>query len=175
MKNSKTTAGTGKVSERTSGITGRPSTFTAAIFDEIVARVSEGEPLAQICREEKMPGLMTVYDWMQKDCALSVRFASARVAGYDIIAADALRIADTPIEGTESEEDGGGKITKRRRRDMIEHRRLQVDTRLKLLAKWDPKRYGDRLVHTGDADSDAIKVDLGGAKAALLAGIKTRG
>ena len=28
---------------------------------------------------------------------------------------------------------------------MLGHRKLQVETRLKLLAKWDPKRYGDLM------------------------------
>jgi hypothetical protein len=28
---------------------------------------------------------------------------------------------------------------------MLGHRRLQVETRLKLLAKWDPKRHGERI------------------------------
>ena len=29
--------------------------------------------------------------------------------------------------------------------DMIEHRKLRIETRLKLLAKWNPKKYGDKL------------------------------
>jgi hypothetical protein len=32
-----------------------------------------------------------------------------------------------------------------KRSDMLGHRKLQVETRLKLLAKWDPKRYGDMV------------------------------
>ena len=29
------------------------------------------------------------------------------------------------------------------------------DTRLKLLSKWDPKRYGDKVSHVGGDDDDA--------------------
>ncbi|MNU09652.1 hypothetical protein D3C72_2563420 [compost metagenome] len=34
---------------------------------------------------------------------------------------------------------------------MLGHRRLQVETRLKLLAKWHPKKYGEKVTaeHTG--------------------------
>lgn len=32
-----------------------------------------------------------------------------------------------------------------KRADMIEHRKLRIETRLKLLAKWNPKKYGDKL------------------------------
>lgn len=127
----------------------RPSTYTDEIVDEVIRRVSDGEPLAQVCRDDHTPALRTFYDWVEARPELSARFARAREAGFDIIAHDALRIADTPVEGvTTQESDDGVKIT---REDMLGHRRLQVDTRLKLLAKWDPKRYGDKQA-----------IDLGG-------------
>ena len=43
--------------------------------------------------------------------------------------------------------------TEVRRGDMLGHRKLQIETRLKLLAKWDPKRYGGRTVLAGDAQA----------------------
>lgn len=145
-------------------MTGRPSSFTPERFDEIIERLSAGEPLAQICRDDHMPGLTTVYDWMRKDEALSERFARAREAGFDMIAQEALRIADTPVEGvrTKMSEDGL-EVTKE---DMLGHRKLQVETRLKLLAKWDPKRYGDRVALAGDetAPLTVQVVRLGDAK-----------
>ena len=37
---------------------------------------------------------------------------------------------------------------------------LRVDTRLKLLAKWDPKRYGDATtVKHADADGEKLPID----------------
>ncbi|MNT50547.1 hypothetical protein D3C72_1874720 [compost metagenome] len=41
-----------------------------------------------------------------------------------------------------------------KRGDMLGHRKLQIETRLKLLAKWNPKRYGDRMTqeHVGAND-----------------------
>lgn len=132
-------------------MTGRPSTFTPEKFAEIIDRVSQGEPLAQVCRDAHMPALRTVYDWTAKDADLSARFARAREAGFDMIAQDALRIADTPVAGERRKEsDDGVEIVTE---DMLGHRRLQVETRLKLLAKWDPKRYGDRTTVAGDAEA----------------------
>jgi hypothetical protein len=134
---------------------GRPSIQTPEIIDEIMERLSAGEPLAQICRSEHMPGLSTVYDWVEADTEISGRFARARLAGFDVIATEALRIADTPCDGlTEELEPGEGgdmRVIKRKREDMLGHRKLQVETRLKLLAKWDPKRYGEllRQEHSG--------------------------
>lgn len=89
-----------------------------------------------------MPCWQSVYDWIDEDDDFSRRFARARERGFDAIALEALEIADTPFEGVETEESDAG--TKTKRGDMLGHRKLQVETRLKLLAKWSPKKYGDK-------------------------------
>lgn len=130
-------------------MTGRPTIRTETMIDEIIERVTAGEPLAQVLRSDGMPKPSTFYSWLETDADLSGRFARAREFGADAIAVEALRIADTPIDGERRKltEDGLEVTTE----DMLGHRRLQVETRLKLLAKWDPKRYGDKLELAGDA------------------------
>lgn len=112
------------------------------IRERIITGISEGIPLAVICREDGMPSVTTVWNWEQEDEQLSESIARARLIGFDAIAAEALRIADTPVIGEEITDSEDGRTIKRA--DMLGHRKLQVETRLKLLAKWDPKRYGDR-------------------------------
>ena len=63
-----------------------------------------------------------------------------------------MRIADTPVVGEETTEKANGD-TETRKGDMLGHRKLQIETRLKLLAKWDPKRYGERTTLAGDPDN----------------------
>jgi hypothetical protein len=138
--------------------TGRPTKYSREIAVEICERLSDGEPLRQICRSENMPAWRTVYDWMYKDdsfgeggAGLSAAIAHARDVGYDAIAEDLLAIADTPLIGEEETSSANGlTIT---RKDMLGHRKLQIETRLKLLAKWNPKKYGDRVTHAGDAEN----------------------
>ena len=132
------------------------TTFTQERADEICAKVAQGIPLAQICRDIGL-GLTTWYDWVKARPALAESIARAREAGYDMIAADALRIADTPVEGIETTTDEKG--TSEKRGDMLGHRKLQVDTRLKLLAKWDPKRYGERLAVGGSDELPPVKTE----------------
>ena len=134
---------------------GRHDKYTQKLADEICSRISNGEPLRQICRDAHMPGWVTVYNWMEKYPAFAERIARARVLGFDAIAEEALEIANTPVVGEEIEDDG--EKVKVSKKDMLGHRRLQVETRLKLLAKWSPEKYGDRQtvdmnVNSGLAD-----------------------
>ncbi len=119
---------------------GRPTKCTPAITDEICRRISEGVTLAEICRDEHMPDRSTVYDWINADEQLSQRFARAREIGFDAIADECLTIADNTSSDTIKTERGGIPDT-----EWIQRSKLRVETRLKLLAKWSPKRYGDSL------------------------------
>lgn len=138
---------------------GRPSNYTEEIAQEIIERLSNGEPLRAICRSEGMPNWRTVYLWMSKDSELNARIAQAREIGFDAIAEEALYIADTPsyLDVTETitgDDDKPARI-KITRSDAFNHRRLQVETRLKLLAKWCPKKYGDQI-----AGAEAVQITV---------------
>jgi hypothetical protein len=120
---------------------GRLSTFTQKLADEICERLGNGEPLAQICRDEKMPSLSTVYRWQEEREDFSGNIARARDAGYDHIATDGLMIVDDVDEDPAS-------------------RRVRADYRLKLLAKWDAKRYGDKLDLTSGGERLGLSAEI---------------
>lgn len=139
---------------------GRPSTFSEATFAEIIERVSEGEPLAKVCRDPGMPGLSTVYDWLETREGLSGRFARAREAGFDMIAAEILDIADAGANNPN-------------------HAKVRVEARLKLLAKWDPKRYGEAVQvkhagHEGQNLRDISESEAAAKVAAILEAVRRR-
>lgn len=119
-------------------------------IESILAWVAEGKALREWCRIKGNPSYGTVYDWKEKDPEFSSRFAHARDLGYEQLAQQCLKIADTPKRGkvVTKNSDGTSSI---KTEDMTEHRRLQIDTRLKLLARWSPSLYGDRLnlAHSG--------------------------
>jgi len=119
---------------------GRPSKFSQEVADEICERLSQGEPLRQICRDERMPSWRTVYDWKAAHADFAARIAHAREAGFDAIAEECLEIADETAFDTVIGENGDRANT-----EWISRSKLRVETRLKLLAKWDPKRYGDKV------------------------------
>jgi hypothetical protein len=137
--------------------TGRPSKYTKEIAQQICEQLSEGIPLREICRKEGFPAWRTVYDWMYRDEDLSAAIAHARDVGYDALAEQCLEIADniklgkrtTYSSGAEDDEDSVTVVEE----DMLGHRKLQIETRLKLLAKFNPKKYGDAITHKGDAEN----------------------
>lgn len=118
----------------------RPSDYSQATADAICARLSAGEPLAHICRDEGMPAVRTVSGWKAAHESFSADIARAREEGYDQIAASCLDIADEVAFDTIESKDG-----MRANTEWISRSKLRIETRLKLLAKWDPKRYGDKV------------------------------
>ena len=138
---------------------GRPSKYNPEIAQQMCELLSEGVPLREICRMDGMPYWRTVYLWMAQDEELSAHIARAREAGYDAMAEECLLIADNPQYGEKQVmSDQGASTTVE---DMLGHRKLRIETRLKLLAKWNPKKYGDKVQLGGDAENPLkIEADL---------------
>ncbi|MDZ4056825.1 MAG: terminase [Polynucleobacter sp.] len=100
--------------------------------------MSEGEPLRAICRDEHMPSWMSVYRWLESNEGFSLRIARARELGEQALAEQCLDIAD--------DEQHDWALTKKGvivNDVAIGRAKLQVETRLKLLAKFNPKKWGD--------------------------------
>ncbi len=124
---------------------GRPSSYTPELANEIVLRISKGEPLRQICRDEHMPHWTVVYDWQAADKDFSLRIAHARELGEEAIAQECLEIADNATNDwmETSSPDGGEGY--RLNGEHIQRSKLRIETRLKLLAKWNPRKWGEKV------------------------------
>jgi hypothetical protein len=112
---------------------GRKSTFTKALDEEICNRISEGEPLRQICRDGHMPEWRTVYDWIKVNSEFAASIAHARDAGFDAIAEDTIAMVDEAPERTATQH--GDRVDA----GHVQWQKNRVEQRLKLLAKWSPK------------------------------------
>jgi hypothetical protein len=140
---------------------GSGSKYTEEIAEQICDLVSNGVNLRKVCRMGGMPAWRTVYDWVVDKPDFAARLARAREMGYDSLAEEALEISNTPEIGTKKVYSSGADEKKDSvtvtEEDMIAHRKLQIETRLKLLAVWDPKRYGNKMQVGGDG-GDPIKI-----------------
>lgn len=144
--------------------TGRPSKYTPEIAQEMCNLLAEGIPLREICRREGFPAWRTIYDWMYRDdkevasgggVGLSAAIARAREIGQDAIAEQIWLDVNQEPERILSE--GGNRIDS----GYVQWQRVRADIGLKLLAKWNPKRFGDRVELAGDKNNPiAIQADV---------------
>jgi hypothetical protein len=122
----------------TMGVTVR----TPEIDEAIICGINQGTPLTQLCKALGIDR-STVYVWRKDEEEFDRHFARAREIGHDAIADSCLDIVDDPsLEPAD--------------------KRVRVETRLKLLAKWD-KRYAEKqeiehkggvTITTGQHDAD---------------------
>lgn len=155
----KTSKATAQTTAKKKKPRGRPTRFTPATARKIIEGLSKGTPLTIVCTHSNMPGIRTVYDWIEKIPGFSADIARARDAGWDQIALDALAIADAGDRDT---------ITYVKNEETVEipdkewmmRSKLRVETRLKLLAKWDSKRYGEKVTaEISGPDGKPIKTE----------------
>ena len=150
------------VASKTPAKMGRPSKRTPEVVDHIMNGLSEGKTLTSLCDGPDMPNRSTFIDWINSDPILSHRFARAREIGGDVIAEECLKIADfSALDTLINEKTGNPQADS----EWIARSRLRVDTRLKLLAKWYPKKYGEKLdiEHSGKTTME-VEVYIGGKR-----------
>lgn len=132
-----------QVKERSLALLGRPSTYTDELAEHICERMALGESLQSITDAEHMPNRGTIYKWTRRNEAFGHMFARARDYQSEALLDDCVHIADN-IELTEDEQKQGLDINAK-----IQAAKLQIDTRLRVIAKIAPHKYGDRIQHTG--------------------------
>lgn len=93
-----------------------------------------------------------ILKWRDTDPEFGQRYAHAYELGLEVQADALLAIADTPMIGEKVKTlpNGDVEVTTG---DMIEHRRLRVDTRKWLLSKRLPKLYGDKIDVTSNGET----------------------
>jgi hypothetical protein len=129
----------------------RKSLYSPTIAQKMCEQLSEGIPLREICRQEGFPAWRTVYDWMWRDAELAAAIAHAREIGQDAIAEEIYRMVEKEPERIEDER-GRSRVDS----GHVQWVKVQAEIKLKLLAKWNPKRYGDRVTHAGDDDNPVV-------------------
>ena len=108
------------------GLAGRPTKYTQKLADEICTRLAEGEPFVKICRDDHMPAFSTLWRWERAHPEFKAQTQMALEHGTHYLASDCLRICD------DTEMD-------------VPNRKLMVETRMRLIGKWNRKGYGDKI------------------------------
>lgn len=134
-------------------MTGRPTTYSPGLASLICDRIARGESLLKICAEKDMPSQSMVYRWLEKHHAFRERYARARELQCDSLADEALE------------------VTRNGKANMANANRVRLDAIKWFAAKVAPKKYGEKVQHTGDGGGPIKReerVDLTPESIALL-------
>lgn len=124
------------------------SSYTKEDGETICAGLAEGHSLLEICQATGI-SYEAAKRWEKDVPQHATDSARAREIGCHALAEQCLRIADTPLLGEETTTKADGSV-EIKTGDMLGHRRLQIDTRMRLLGKWLPKVYGEKLELGGE-------------------------
>lgn len=107
---------------------------------EMRQRITDGETLRQVSAALNVPhGLFA--SWIESEPARMDLYKAALRVRADALLHEALTVSANTQEGQTVKEGPDGTVTTTE--DMLGHRKLRVDTNLKVAARWDPARFGD--------------------------------
>lgn len=119
---------------------------------DLVGWLGEGKTMRAFCRQLGRPNYTTLYVWMKQDAAFAQQVACARDTGYEVIADEVMEIADD-ASNDYMETENGPALNK----EHVQRSKLRIETRLKLLACWNPRKYGNKQLLGSDPDNPLPK------------------
>jgi len=147
---------------------GRPSTYTESIAREICERMSEGEVLKQILRDEHMPDRKTVMNWLRARPEFDAEYIRAREQMMDVWAEEVVEISEDGTNDWMERELAAGRIVTVTNNEAVARSKLRVDSRRWLLSKLRPETYGDSQRIDLKGKITLTEKELDGQLAALL-------
>lgn len=141
---------------------GRPTTYSLKVAGAICERLVEGQSLRAICKDEAMPGLSTVFQWLAAHTEFADLYARAREEQAETLAAEIVEIADEQCTMVRADkhptvkgQDDEGSLEVVFDATAVARNRLRVDARKWVAAKLKPRVYGDK-VQLADADGNKL-------------------
>jgi len=147
-----------------------PGIYSKELADKLCMRLMMGESLNAICRDDDMPSKETVCRWLNNaigaDPSESMKdfydqYAQAKQVQAEMMSDDALDIIDNQADDVVMM-DGvpvmvDEKLVTTMTSASVNHAKARVDTRLKLMEKLWPKRFGPAtLLKHGDAEGKSM-------------------
>ncbi|EFF6379721.1 DNA-binding protein [Escherichia coli] len=124
---------------------GRPHGYTEEKALEICELVADGQSINKISKMSGMPNRSTILKWFRDVPEFSTMYARAKEIGFEILADEIIDLADAE-ENTD--------------KDQLRRHQLMIDTRKWLLAKLQPRKYGERVTQeiVGNKDEAPVQV-----------------
>jgi len=150
---------------------GRPTKYPKQVNDEILHRIVAGESLNRILKDEHLPSISSVFDWLTDESKSEFldKYNQAKELQAEYYADELIDIADDASNDYVEKVMASGEVVQVVNSEHIQRSRLRVDTRKWIASKLLPKRYGDKQevdVKFGPAEQlkelmDMVKPTLG--------------
>ncbi|ENQ0912841.1 DNA-binding protein [Escherichia coli] len=126
---------------------GRPHGYTEEKALEICELVADGQSINKISKLPGMPTRSTILKWFRDVPEFSVMYARAKEIGFEVLADEILDIADS-ANNTD--------------KDQCRRHQLMIETRKWLLAKLQPRKYGERVTQeiVGNREEAPVQVEV---------------
>lgn len=151
---------------------GRPSTYDPHITKVICIRIGEGESLRSICRDEGMPDKSTIFDWLRRHPEFADQYVRAREDQAETMAEEIVDIADETPDTVPVFDKEGNQIDIKLDSAYISWQKNRIDARKWTASKLRPKKYGDRITHSGDDENPVVTENHHNVFGDLLQAIK---
>ena len=119
------------------------------IFSLICDELEKGYSLRSILRLEDMPSSRTFFKWLDEDKEKVKQYERSLELRSEMLFDEIIEIADKQSEDVGEDENGNKVIN----HNIVQRNRLQIDARKWALSKMFPKKFGDKTIHSGDADN----------------------
>ena len=135
--------------------------YTPAIARKICERIMRLESLKQICKDQRMPSMMTVTRWLADPRLADFRemYYYARRVAAELRVDEIFEIADDTSDDWQEQTDRDGNFIKMvPNNEAIQRSRVRIDTRKWFAAKMVPRIYGERIEHDHDVTGDLAEL-----------------
>ena len=118
------------------------------VFNYVCLEIEKGRALRNVLKDENMPSTSTFYQWLDSNEEKAKQYARATQVRADIIFDEIIDIADDSSGDKKVAEHGEVMDG-----EYVARSRIRIDTRKWVLSKLNPKKYGDKTIHSGDSDN----------------------
>lgn len=125
-------------------MTGRPSKYSEELADRVCMEIAIGKSVHALCEGKGMPSPATIFAWLTKHPTFLDKYVRARK------------------ERTNARFERLDQVIQDLRNGIIDHKvaRVEIDVIKWQLGKENANKYGDRMIHAGDADAPLVTEDV---------------
>ena len=120
-----------------------------ANFKQMIELIEKGYSVRKACKELHI-STRTFNEWLQVDVEKQNQYVRATQVRADNIFEEILDIADEANKDVLRVDEYGNQIINN---EFVQRSRIRIDARKWMLGKMNPKKYGDSVKLTGDADN----------------------